>query len=147
LGALKTAKDVRRLITIAARLILLMTVAVVLFYLFIVVVIEVVLPAKYAGALVFLPWLMGAAYFNSIYFIVVQPIFFYRQVRILSISGLFICVTGLAMIYGFSMLFGPIGVAMGMFGSRFILFAIAAIFGTRLVMQNMPQEPKAEVAG
>jgi hypothetical protein len=48
------------------------------------------------------------------------------------------------MIYGFSMLFGPIGVAMGMFGSRFILFAVAAIFGTRLVMQNLPRQSKDE---
>jgi len=144
LGAMKTEKDVRRLITIAVRLMALMTVAAVLFYLFVVVVIEVILPAKYAGALLFVPWLMGAAYFNTIYFVVVQPIFFYRQVRVLSISGLFICVSGLAMIYGFSALFGPIGVAMGMFGSRFILFAVAAIFGTRLVMQNLPRQPKDE---
>jgi O-antigen/teichoic acid export membrane protein len=130
----KTAGDYRQLLSVVIKLFAGVTVGTLIYYVVVILGFHIVVPSKYNDTLIYFPWLLGAAYFNAIYFIFVSPIFFYKKTKILAASGLFNLVFSLSMFFVLSHYFGPLGVAIAMCCARFILFATSFIFGTRLVI-------------
>jgi O-antigen/teichoic acid export membrane protein len=137
LDAMKTVADYQGLIGIALKLVGGITAGAILYYLAVDLTFHILVPRKYDDALIYFPWLVGAAYFNAIYFVFVSPIFFYKKTKILAGSGIFNLVFSLAMFFVLSEHFGPMGVAVAMCGARFILFATSFIFGVGLIRKNM----------
>jgi O-antigen/teichoic acid export membrane protein len=136
LDTMKSLSDYNGLMGIAVKLVGGITVAAVLYYLAVVLTFHIIVPRKYDEALIYFPWLLGAAYFNAIYFVFVSPIFFYKKTKILAASGMFNLVFSMGMFFVLSEYFGPMGVAVAMCGARFILFATSFIFGVGLIRQK-----------
>jgi O-antigen/teichoic acid export membrane protein len=136
LSKLETAAEYRGLIRIVATLLVGLTAGTLLYYVAVILAFNIVVPSKYNDALIYFPWLLGAAYFNAIYFIFVSPIFYYKKTKILAASGMFNLVFSLSMFFVLSRYFGPLGVAIAMCCARFILFATALTFGVKLVVEQ-----------
>lgn len=140
LNVMRTRADAKKLLRRAMGMAFLIVIGTCLFYLAIVLAFPLLAPPEYGDAMRYLPWLMGGACLNCLYFVFSQPIFYYKRVAILSVSGVFILASGLLIIWLFYRQFGIVGVAMGMFGARLILFLISLVSGIYLVNTDLRRQ-------
>lgn len=97
---------------------------------------HIFVPQKYDGAMLFFPWLLGGALLNTLYYLFVPALFYYKRVHLMAVSGIFILIAGLSMMHLLGRLFGPEGVAMAMFGARGLLLGITAVIAIYLLSRD-----------
>jgi O-antigen/teichoic acid export membrane protein len=136
LRGLASASDLRSYLRDILLLSVLATIAAIIFYAGLRLAFPLIMPASYDGALVYLPWLVAGIYFNTLYFIFSAPLFYYQKTEVLAVSGLFILTSGIAAMFLFAYLFGPVGVAMGLCSARLLLFIIATVASARLLVAD-----------
>lgn len=145
LAALRTFSQLRRLGWIAFSISVFVVLISFGFFILLKIALPYLVSSKYQGASTYLPWLLGASCFNALYFVFSPPIFFYKRIGILSGVGVAILVTSVLLLYVFQSSFGPIGVAIAMFGSRFLLFATAFCLGVYFAISRVRQLETAEI--
>lgn len=144
LDALEGPADARRLLKLALELSAIAGLGTLLFYGVTLLAYPVLLPPAYQVAIPYLPWMVAGAGFNFLYFIFVPPLFYYKRVWILGLSGLLVTSLGLAIVIHFSHLYGAMGVAMGVCAARFLLLIAVVTAATLLVRQHATALRKAE---
>jgi O-antigen/teichoic acid export membrane protein len=78
-----------------------------------------------------------ASIFQSIYFIYSYPLFYYRAMRVLAMTGVSLFVVFTMVSLGGIYLFGSIGVSFGIFAARLGLLSTAIFFSVRLTARHV----------
>jgi PST family polysaccharide transporter len=137
LSVVRSRADLRRPLKIIVLLCVVSLIGAIAFYLLSQIALPILVSKKYIAAMEFFPWLLAGGFFNSIYFFFAPVIFYYKKTKMLSLSGVFILIAGLALMFGFSSVLGPVGVAIAMCSSRFLLCAITFVLAFALLRSDV----------
>jgi O-antigen/teichoic acid export membrane protein len=79
---------------------------------------------KYAEASVYLPVLLAGACLQNLYYVIAPPIFFFREVRMIAVSGLIVVGLALVCVFPLANAFGAYGTALVVFGLRLAMLLL-----------------------
>jgi O-antigen/teichoic acid export membrane protein len=147
MASLRSMSDGRKLLKICAGLSLLMLILSVGVYFALLFTMRWIIGARYLGATIYLPWLMGAAFFNNIYLFFSPVLFYYKRPGIISGSGIFIFFAGLGLVYLLAARYGAVGVAAAMCGARFLLFAMTFLAALYITMSDLRRRAAEALVG
>jgi O-antigen/teichoic acid export membrane protein len=137
IAAMNTEERRRRLLGIAAALCTFIVLGAAGYGVMVALAFPLLVGAKYAGALAYLPILLGGVCLQNMFSIMVFPLFYYRRAVTLAAAGvgaLGLAVAGLAVA---TPLYGPMGVAGVVLAARLVLFLVAAAAAVFLLRQGV----------
>jgi O-antigen/teichoic acid export membrane protein len=137
IAAMATEEQRRRLLGIAAALCTFIVLGAAGYGVMVALAFPLLVGAKYAGALAYLPILLGSVCFQNMFSIMVFPLFYYRRAMLLAaggVSALALAVAGLALV---SPHYGPMGVAGVVLAARLVMFVIAAVAAVFLLRRGL----------
>jgi O-antigen/teichoic acid export membrane protein len=95
-------------------------------------IVPVILDEKYINALEFLPYILLSYTFNGMYFMVVDYIFYVQKTTILASVTFVTSSLYLSILYPMQLLYGPVGVAISVTITSFIVFLATWWYANRV---------------
>jgi len=95
-------------------------------------IVPVILDEKYINALEFLPYILLSYTFNGMYFMVVDYIFYVQKTTILASVTFVTSLLYLSILYPMQLLYGPVGVAISVTITSFIVFLATWWYANRV---------------